>query len=100
MLLATSMRRFFSSGLSVPIVDVTNFVKGTGNYEQECKTVADALHKYGCLIIKDPRVNVAQNNKFLDMMEQFFQKRSVELYANRPVPDIFPELDFQVGATP
>lgn len=94
------MRCFFSSSLSVPIVDVKNFLTGTGNYTQDCKAVADALHKYGCLIIKDPRVNADQNSKFLDMMEQFFQKRSVEFYAGRPVPDIFPEFDFQVGATP
>lgn len=33
-------------------------------------------------------------------MEQFFHKRSTEFYAGKPVPDIFPEDDFQVGATP
>lgn len=100
MLLATKLSRFFSSKLSVPIVDVTNFVKGIGNCEQECKTVAEALHKYGCLVIKDPRVDVAQNNRFLDMMEKFFQKRSEDYYAGRPVADVFPEHDFQIGATP
>jgi hypothetical protein len=62
--------------------------------------VTDALHKYGCLIIKDPRVNVEQNNKFIDQMEHFFQKRSTEFYAGKPVPDIFPEDNYQVGATP
>lgn len=34
------------------------------------------------------------------MMENFFHKRSLEYYAGRPVPDIFPDVDFQVGATP
>ncbi len=33
-------------------------------------------------------------------MEHFFEKRSADYYAKRPVPDIFPEFDFQVGATP
>ena len=33
-------------------------------------------------------------------MEQFFEKRAADYYAKRPVPDIFPEYDFQVGATP
>lgn len=94
------MSRFFSSKLSVPIVDVSNFVKGIGNCEQECKTVAEALHKYGCLIIKDPRVDVAQNNRFLDMMERFFYKRSQDYYAGRPVADVFPEHHYQIGATP
>ena len=76
MLLATKFSRCFSSALSVPIVDVNNFLSGTGNYDKECKKVAEALEKYGCLIIKDPRVNAEQNNKFLDQMEHFFLKRS------------------------
>lgn len=90
MLALNRIRSYFSSSISVPIVDVKNFLSGSGNYAQDCKAVAESLHKYGCLIIKDPRVNVAQNNNFLDLMEQFFQKRSVEFYAGRPVPDIFP----------
>lgn len=100
MQLASKFGKFFSSALSVPVVDVTNFVNGTGNHTQDCKKVTEALHKYGCLIIKDPRVKPDLNNRFLDQMEQFFYKRSIEYYANRPVPDIFPEFDFQVGATP
>jgi len=100
MLALQRMRRFFSSKITVPIVDVKNFLTESGNYAQDCKAVAESLHQYGCLIIKDPRVNAAQNKSFLDLMEQFFQKRSVEFYAGRPVPDIFPEHNFQVGATP
>lgn len=100
-MLALSRLRFcFSSAHAVPIVDVKNFLTESGDYTQDCKTVAEALRTYGCLVIKDPRVNAQQNNTFIDMMEQFFQKRSKELYANHPVPDIFPEYDFQVGATP
>jgi hypothetical protein len=45
-------------------------------------------------------VNAEQNNKFLDLMEEFFHRRSAEFYAGKPVPDIFPEDNFQVGATP
>ena len=33
-------------------------------------------------------------------MEDFFYKRSAEFYDGKPVPDIFPEDNFQVGATP
>lgn len=100
MLRASRAVRFFSSALSVPIVDVKPFLTESGNYTQDCKTVAEALSHYGCLIIKDPRVHQDQNSRFLDMMEKFFQKRSKELYAGRPVPDIFPDTNFQVGATP
>ncbi len=100
MLKLLKLTRSFSSSLSVPVVDIQPFLTEGGNYMQDCKTVAETLHKYGCLIIKDPRVNVQQNNRFLDMFETFFDRRSKEFYAGRPVPDVFPEFHFQVGATP
>jgi len=67
MLKVLRVSRLFSTSLSVPIVDVQPFLTESGNYTQDCKAVVEALHHYGCLIIKDPRVNVQQNNKFLDM---------------------------------
>ncbi len=91
---------FKFSALKVPIVDVEPFMKGQGNCEQDCKIVADALHKYGCLVIKDPRVNQKENAEFLDMMEKYFVKRAADLYQGRVVADIYPNYDFQVGATP
>jgi len=100
MIASRIFRAFATSKLSVPIIDVTNFLSGSGNYVQDCHHVSEALQKYGCLIIKDPRVNAQQNNNFLDMMEKFFDRRSKNFYANQPVSDIFPEENFQVGATP
>lgn len=47
---------FTFSALKIPIVDVEPFLKGQVSVD-ECKTVAESLHNYGCLIIKDPRVN-------------------------------------------
>lgn len=100
MLQLKKITQLFSSSLSVPIVDVKSFLTESGNYTQDCKAVAQALHTYGCLVIKDPRVNAQQNDHFIDMMEEFFHKRSKDFYAGRPVADVFPEYDFQVGATP
>lgn len=62
--------------------------------------MAEALHKYGCLVIKDPRVNQPENDRFLDMMERYFDSRGKELYAGKNVKEIFRDLDYQVGATP
>lgn len=87
------------SSLKVPIVDVEPFLKGQAA-TQDCKTVAEALKQYGCLIIKDPRVNQQENSQFLDMMEKYFSKRAADLYNGRVVADIYPNYDFQVGATP
>jgi hypothetical protein len=47
------------SATSVPIVDVASFLTESPSAKSDCKKVADALHKYGCIIIKDPRVNQA-----------------------------------------
>lgn len=47
---------FKCSSLKVPIVDVRNFLSDSPSAKADCKVVAEALHKYGCLIINDPRV--------------------------------------------
>jgi hypothetical protein len=60
--------KFFHSNISVPVVDIKSFLTGSPNYNQDCKTVAESLQKYGCLVIKDPRVEPQLNNKFLNVM--------------------------------
>lgn len=57
MLKLQRLTQFFSTSLSLPIVDVKNFLTESGSYTQDCRTVAKALETYGCVIIKDPRVN-------------------------------------------
>ena len=37
----------------------------------EIAKVADALHRFGALVIKDPRVEEQQNTAFVDMMEKY-----------------------------
>lgn len=88
-----------SSNLKIPIVDIEPFLQGK-TCPEECKIVADSFYKFGCLIIKDPRVNQEQNSAFIDMMEKMFSKRAADHYAGRKVEDIFPEHDFEVGITP
>ena len=34
------------------------------------------------------------------MMENYFESRAAKFYANEPVDDFFPQLSYQVGATP
>ena len=91
---------FKCASIKVPIIDVNAFLTESPSAKSDCKQVAEALHKYGCLVIKDPRVNQAQNDKFLDTLEKYFETRSKDYYANKPTKDIYPDYDFQVGATP
>jgi hypothetical protein len=47
------------------------------------------------LVVRDPRVTLHHNERFLDMMERYFgQPADVKLHDARP------EVSYQVGATP
>jgi len=82
--------------MSVPIVDLETFFNRESDnetYVAECLKVADALHRFGIVIIKDPRVFQEDNNRFLDMMEKYFEMSD-------GVRDARPENFYQVGVTP
>ncbi|CAE7757327.1 unnamed protein product [Symbiodinium microadriaticum] len=61
--------------LALPVIDINVFMNKEKNpelFKQECAKLADALHKYGCAVVRDPRVDYDFNNTFLDMMERYF----------------------------
>lgn len=66
------------SSIKIPSVDISRYLSGSLGWENDCKQVAETLKTYGLLIIKDPRVNQHQNDTFLDLMEQYFVKRSAQ----------------------
>lgn len=63
--------------------------------KNQCFEVSKTLRETGALLVKDPRCTVEDNDRFLDMMESYFEK-----------PDEFKRLQqrshlhYQVGATP
>eukprot|EP01138_Halocafeteria_seosinensis_P007687 gb/GECG01007855.1/.p1 GENE.gb/GECG01007855.1/~~gb/GECG01007855.1/.p1 ORF type:complete len:318 (+),score=36.97 gb/GECG01007855.1/:1-954(+) len=93
----------------IPVVDVNMFLQ----YEQaekegqtpgkdleqklndECKRVAQGLHEYGVLIVKDPRVSSQDNDRFLDTLERYFSQPD-----DQKQKDVHPEYHYQVGTTP
>lgn len=60
-----------------------------------CSEVSRTLRETGALLVKDPRCSVEDNDRFIDMMEKYFEQ-----------PDHFkrlqerPHLHYQVGVTP
>ena len=66
----------------------------------ECQKVAECFHNFGILLIKDPRVNMQDNENYIDMMEDYFEQTGNKFYAGEPISDIKPECHYQVGATP
>ena len=91
---------FSCASIKVPVIDVQAFLTEGPSAKSDSKQVAEALHKYGCLVIKDPRVNQAQNDKFLDTLEKYFNTRSKQYYEKKTAKDIYANYDYQVGATP
>eukprot|EP00475_Leptophrys_vorax_P029501 TRINITY_DN433_c0_g1_i1.p1 TRINITY_DN433_c0_g1~~TRINITY_DN433_c0_g1_i1.p1 ORF type:complete len:356 (+),score=109.30 TRINITY_DN433_c0_g1_i1:91-1158(+) len=80
----------------LPVIDLEKFLEGDRTAaDEDCKVVVDCLHKYGILLVKDPRVAESENEVFIDQMEQYFE-RSEEVKK----PDVHPEVYYQVGATP
>ena len=82
--------------LTLPIIDFRLFDSRNSDkdaYMVECRKVAEALHKYGLCVVRDPRVDENHNSQFLDMMERYFE-------ISDGIRDARPEYAFQVGVTP
>ena len=79
----------------VPIVDLAPFMADSSSpaARAEIEKVAHGLVNFGCLVIKDPRVDETHNDTFVDMLEKYFALSDGER-------DARPEISFQVGVTP
>jgi len=85
---------------SIPVVELASFINREGDYLEHCKKVVKAFEETGCLIIRDPRVNQTDNDEVINMMEKFFDSRGKKFYNKEQIDDIFPQYNYQVGATP
>eukprot|EP00761_Pharyngomonas_kirbyi_P013061 gb/GECH01013088.1/.p1 GENE.gb/GECH01013088.1/~~gb/GECH01013088.1/.p1 ORF type:complete len:344 (+),score=97.62 gb/GECH01013088.1/:1-1032(+) len=81
----------------VPRVDFAPFLEDThsSNAKTECEKLVKSLVDTGIAIVKDPRVDHAENNTFIDMMEQYFNQST-----EQKMKDVRQDLHYQVGATP
>ena len=71
-----------------------------GVWEQECVKVAASLHKFGVLLVRDPRVKPAVNEEYIDMVENYFEMQGERFYRGEILKDCHPELSYQTGVTP
>jgi len=82
----------------IPTIDLARFLaKSPENeiWKEDCKAIAECLHKYGVLVVKDPRVPHHHNETFIDMMEKYYERTEQE-----KAKDVRKELHYQVGVTP
>lgn len=90
--------------MEVPAVETAAFLnwRKSGNTDSlpaEIKElaaqVADIFRRTGILIVRDPRVSQEDNDRFLNLMEDYFNQPDEAKAA-----DARPDLGFQVGVTP
>ena len=67
--------------------------------EDICKELAQCMIDTGVVIVRDPRVDMESNDKFIQMMENYFEnakKRALKGFLKEEKP----EIHYQVGVTP
>ena len=91
----------------IPIIDMQTYISASQNAEQwteeakvECQKVAECLHKFGILLIMDPRVKGQDNEDYLQLMEQYFEKTGAKHASGKNIPEIKPEHLYQTGLMP
>lgn len=89
----------------LPTIDVNAFLQCkdgplSERAHRECLKVVQCLHKFGILMIRDPRVNEKDNDDYIDLMEHYFEQTGKRHYAGETISDFRPEHHWLVGATP
>ena len=72
----------------IPIINAEIYMEQKEGWEAECKKVAESFHKYGIVKLKDPRVNMGDNDKFIDIVEKYFDSVSKKYYAGEELKDM------------
>jgi isopenicillin N synthase-like dioxygenase len=90
-----------SDTLDLPCVDLSSLLELAPGAEitpalsAAAAIAADALHRYGLLLVRDPRASEVANDAFIDLLESYFeQPEEVKL------ADVRADVYYQVGATP
>lgn len=80
---------------NLPIIDLTNTLAGEEDLDT-ARTLVDALHRFGAVIVRDPRVLKPEEDLLVRAMGQQYFGQPWDLLA----PDVHEELGYQVGLTP
>ena len=77
-----------------PIIDVQAYFDKSATWEEECIKVAASLHKFGILLVRDPRVKPEVNEEYIDMVENYFEEVGEKFYRGEILKDCHPELSY------
>ncbi|GMH42452.1 hypothetical protein BSKO_10371 [Bryopsis sp. KO-2023] len=79
----------------LPVFDLSDAIESGVCSASQCAEIARCFAETSCAIVRDPRVDVAENGRFLDMMQRYFEQSYDEIML-----DERPDLHYQVGVTP
>ena len=96
------IRRFstFKTTEFLPVIDLASYLKTPNSSQNLCSQVADSLYKSGILVVKDPRADFSDNEKFLNLFESYFASRSEMKSKNQKILEMFPKNGYKTGVTP
>ncbi|PON86263.1 Non-heme dioxygenase N-terminal domain containing protein [Trema orientale] len=89
--------------MDLPVIDLSEYLSaasedgqlGSARLSELCGEVSRSLRETGALLVKDPRCSAEDNDRFIDMMERYFESPlQFKLLQERP------HLHYQVGVTP
>ncbi|XP_062000903.1 uncharacterized protein LOC133718111 [Rosa rugosa] len=86
--------------MELAVIDLSPYLESSsesssGQLKELCGEVSRSLRETGALLVKDPRCTAQDNDRFLDMMENYFASSSdFKRLHERP------QLHYQVGVTP
>ena len=83
--------------MNLPVIDLDVYLRqprDSPHVREECAKAANALITYGALILHDSRVSGEDNDRFLDLLEDYFAQPDEQLRK-----DERPELSYQIGVT-
>ena len=86
----------------IPVLDLSSYLQGSTDAKtmETCRQLADCFHRFGICIIKDPRVDMADNDAYIDLMEKYFDNVSQGYYDGKELEDARPSQHYLVGVTP
>lgn len=57
----------------IPVIDLSEWTNDSSHGSpDDCTQLADALHRLGVVLVRDPRVSEVDNDVFLDQMETYY----------------------------
>lgn len=77
-----------------PVIDMLTYFEQSEGWERECVKVAASLHKFGILVVRDPRVSYQMNDAYIDMVESYFEDIGERYYKGETLKDSRPELSY------